>query len=278
MSTEEAERVAIYNRVRDQIFSACQEYGLITKGDKVMIGLSGGKDSLTLVHFLSQLSKKMNGDFQVYATHIKFLNLPYGEEGTTYIEEFCKENDVKLEIVEDSIRPEYLENDHRQTCIHCSRYRRAKMMELTRERGCNKLALGHHLDDIVATILMTMTHHKRFAGMACKLNISVAPKNGDNTAEKYPITLIRPLCTTSENQIIEFVTKNLFQPAKCRCPWGDQGVRKKTRGAVEKMVSTLGEEARRNIFKCQLKGNYIFKNKPTGEKAGQKDIEDTEQK
>ena len=254
----------INKRVYLQIKNACEEFGLINEGDRILVGLSGGKDSLLLTHFLSIIMKEKNYSFKVVAAHVKFDNLPYGIDAD-YLEKFCIDRDVEYHLIHDNIREAHLENDHKDTCIHCSRFRRSKLMELCRILKCNKLSLGHHLDDIVATLIMNMTHHGRFAGMAVKLDISVGK-------EQYPITMIRPLAYTPENDIINFVQTNHFQPAKCRCPWGDVGVRSKTRTAVDYIVEKLGEEARLNIFKSQF--NVVRKQRPGGETPNAKPVEE----
>ena len=117
-------------------------------------------------------------------------------------------------------------------------------MELARVFKCNKLALGHHLDDIVATLLMNMSQHGRFGGMAVKLNIQVGEFN-------YPLTIIRPLCYFPEDDIRQFVKENGFQSEKCRCPWGDTGYRSKTRDVVD-FICKQDESFRMNIFKSQF--------------------------
>ena len=87
-------------------------------------------------------------------------------------------------------------------------------MELSRVYNCNKLALGHHLDDVVATLIMNMSQHGRFAGMAIKLNITV----GDS---KYPLSIIRPLCCVAEDDIRTFIVENDFTKGKidASMPW-----------------------------------------------------------
>lgn len=235
---------AINTKLRNQIRTACEEFHLVEPGDRILIGLSGGKDSLTLTHFLSELMREKNFAFKVVAAHIKFKNLPYGIDAQ-YLQDFCESRQVEYHLVEDNIREVYLENDHKETCIHCSRFRRAKLMELARVFSCNKLTLGHHLDDIVATLIMNMTHHGRFSSMAVKLDITAGE-------EKYNMTMIRPLAYTPELDIKQFCAENEFQPAKCRCPWGDTGIRSQTRAAVDDIVSKLGEEARLNIFRSQF--------------------------
>lgn len=257
-----SEEPALNHKVYQEVKNACEEFKLVEEGDRILIGLSGGKDSLLLTHLLGRLMKEKNNSFKVIAAHVKFENLPYGID-VDYLEKFCVDRGVEFHLITDSVRDAYLENDHKDTCIHCSRFRRSKLMEFCRVTKCNKLTLGHHLDDIVATLLMNMTHHGRFAGMAVKLDISVGK-------EEYPITMIRPLAYTSENEIIEYTKLNGFIPAKCRCPWGDVGVRKKTRFVVDKIVEELGEEARLNIFKSQFNVTRKTRPEPDPEEGGKK--------
>ena len=247
----------INTKLKLSIIQACEEYQLLEKGDRILIGLSGGKDSLTLVHFLSQMSEKSNRSFKVIAAHIKFTNLPLSID-VDYLSKFCEERNVEFHLIEDQIRDAHMGGHG--TCLHCSRFRRAKLMELSKVFKCNKLSLGHHLDDIVATLLMNMTQHGRFAGMAIKLSITVGE-------EKYPLTLIRPLALTSEQSIIDFVTENSFIPTKCRCPWGDTGVRKKTRSVIDEICSKLGEDARINLFKSQFNISKKSINNTSNEKT-----------
>lgn len=228
--------------------SACRDYDLVCKGDKIIVGLSGGKDSLTLVNFLARLRDNNPGVFEIVAAHIKFTNLPFSVD-CDYLTKFCEERNVEFHVISDRIRDGHM--DGGMACVHCSRFRRAKLMELARVHNCNKLALGHHLDDIVATLLMNMSQHGRFAGMAVKLNITVGEAH-------YPLTMIRPLCLFAEDDIRTFVTENDYRPEKCRCEWGDSGFRSKSRDVVDFLCKT-DENIRMNIFRSQfnIKKEYL---------------------
>lgn len=251
-------------KLRRLFEKACSDYQLVCPGDRIMVGLSGGKDSLTLVNFLAKLRDSQGGNFHIVTAHVKFTNLPYSVD-IEYLEQFCAERNVEFHVVEDKIRDGHMESG--MTCVHCSRFRRAKLMELSRVHRCNKLALGHHLDDIVATLLMNMSQHGRFAGMAVKLNITV----GDM---KYPLTLVRPLCLISENDIRSFVTEQGYKPERCRCEWGDSGFRSKARDVVD-LLCERDENIRMNLFKAQF--NISQKFLASGAAAAEPfDIEDLE--
>lgn len=237
------------NKIRRLFNKACEDFDLIHNGDRILVGFSGGKDSLTLLHFLHCLrdsyhTKDIN--FSLIAAHIKFKNLPYSVD-LSYLTKFCSDRKIEFRIVEDSIREDHLKSS---TCVHCSRFRRAKLMELSRIHNCNKLALGHHLDDVVSTLLMNMTQHGKFTGMAIKLDISVGEM-------KYPLTIIRPLCYVPENDVKTFIQENNFVSETCRCPWGDIGYRAKTLKFIQ-FLSQKDENVRMNFFKSQFNLNEKF--------------------
>lgn len=240
---------------------ACEEFSLVEPGDTIMVGLSGGKDSLTLLNFLGLLRDSQNCAFRIIAAHIKFTNLPYSVD-LDYMTKFCEDRKIEFHLIEDQIREAHMGFG---TCIHCSRFRRAKLMELCRVYSCNKLALGHHLDDVVATLLMNMSQHGRFAGMAIKLDISVGEM-------KYPLTIIRPLCYVAEDDIKQFIIEEKYKPEKCRCPWGDTGFRSKTRDVVD-LLCKDDENVRMNLFKAQfnIDSKYLKSENATNESD---DIED----
>jgi tRNA(Ile)-lysidine synthase TilS/MesJ len=223
---------------------ACADFSLISPGDRVMVGLSGGKDSMTLCHLLCALRDSRGANFEIVCTHIQFSNIPYRCD-LAYLRQWCDARRLELSIVEDDIRQAHLNRGLlRFTCVHCARFRRAKLLEQTRLRNCNKLALGHHLDDIVATLLMNMSQHGKFTGMAVRLDIAVGE-------QKYPLTLIRPLCYAAESDIRRFVAEHRFKPEQCRCDWSDDGIRPKVMEAVD-ILATFDAAARMNLFRAQF--------------------------
>lgn len=253
--------VDVGQRIRRLFNKSCADFDLIKPDDRVMVGLSGGKDSLTLLEFLVLLRDAQATRFSIVAAYIKFTNLPYSVD-LAYLQKFCDARQVDLIIIEDQIRESHMQSG---TCIHCSRFRRAKLMEYSRHHKCNKLALGHHLDDVVTTLLMNMTQHGRFAGMAVKLDINVGE-------HQYPLTIIRPLCLVSEQAIKDFVKEKGFQSECCRCEWGDRGFRSRAREVVD-MLCKQDESVRMNLFKCQFQidDKYLAAAAP----PAAEDIEDT---
>jgi tRNA(Ile)-lysidine synthase TilS/MesJ len=257
--------MSLTQKIGDLFAKACKDFQLISPGDRIMLGLSGGKDSLSTCHFLAHLrDSRPEIPFDILCTHIQFTNIPYRSD-LDYIRRFCDEHRVGLDIVEDEVRDIHM-NDHslRFTCVHCARFRRAKLLELTRLRGCNKLALGHHQDDIVATLLMNISQHGSFSGMAVKLDIEVGEM-------RYPVRLIRPLCYICEDDIRAFAMEQGYNLEKCRCDWSDDGIRAKVRGALE-LLSRQYPRVKANIFRSQFNIGQVILN----ENFEMDDIEDSE--
>jgi tRNA(Ile)-lysidine synthase TilS/MesJ len=239
-------RFRMLPELSDLFKKACDDFHLISPGDRIMVGLSGGKDSLTICHLLCLLrDSQPAAEFEILATHIQFTNIPYRSD-LDYLHQFCNDRRVTLDIVEDDIRQAHIKGEHlRLTCVHCARFRRAKLLELTRLRNCNKLTLGHHLDDIVATLLINMSQHGKFGGMAVKLDLRVGE-------QQYPVQLIRPLCYIGEDDIRSFAQEQGFNPEKCRCDWSDDGIRAKVREAMELLCRDY-DQVKTNIFQSQFK-------------------------
>ena len=142
-------------KIADKIYynfrKAIERYGLIDENDKIMIGLSGGKDSLALVEFLARKRRAKKPNFSLVAVHISMDNIPYQAE-IEYLREYCQSFEVEFLHDTTSFDPS---TDKRKTpCFLCSWTRRKRMFALAKELNCNKIALGHHLDDMLHTLLM----------------------------------------------------------------------------------------------------------------------------
>ena len=153
LTAEEKELNRLQKRLTTRFNKACAEYGLIEDGDKILIGLSGGKDSLALVEMLGRRQKIYVPRFSVVAVHVVVENIGY-QSDTEYLEHFCKEQGVKFVLRKTSY--EDTGRQQKNHCFLCSWYRRKALFDAARETGCNKIALGHHKDDIVETMLMNL--------------------------------------------------------------------------------------------------------------------------
>lgn len=247
MTTEE--------RIRRKFHQGCADYQLLEDGDRVLIALSGGKDSLMLARLLAQQARLFRPRISVEAAHVIMDNIPY-ETDRSYLQSFCDELSLPLHIIhscfDDSDDATPTTNTHDKTsnaisrkrktkCFLCSWNRRKELFRFATEHGFNKLALGHHQDDILVTWLMNIT----FEGA----NSSIAPKM---PMRHYPIEVIRPLCLVQESWIAEVAEKEGFQKQKTPCPY-EEVTRRNDLTAVFHQLETMNPEARYCMWRALMK-------------------------
>ena len=181
-----------------------EDYDMISPGDRIAVGVSGGKDSLALLVFLAELRKYNHKPFDIEAITIDMgLGMDYSG-----IEGLCKELDVPFTLVRTQIGP--LIFDHRKEknpCSMCAKMRRGALNEALLERGLNKLALGHHYDDAVETFLMSLLFEGR---ISCFQPVTNLDRSG--------VIQIRPMLYIHEKTIDNFVSRRNFPVLENRCP------------------------------------------------------------
>jgi tRNA(Ile)-lysidine synthase TilS/MesJ len=179
--------VELSKKLIKQVGKTNAEYGLIKEGDRVLVGLSGGKDSLTLVHSLKQIQRRAPFDFEFEAVTVSY---GMGENFDQLIAH-CKEHDIKHSIYETEIFD--IAKDKIRTnssfCSFFSRMRRGSLYTVAQEKGFNKLALGHHLDDAVESFFMNMFYNGALRSMP-------PIYRADNG-----VVVIRPLILCRERQL-----------------------------------------------------------------------------
>ncbi len=197
-------------KLEKKIFKATGEaigdFSMIEEGDKIMVGVSGGKDSWVLLHVLSEMRKRAPIDFELIA-----VNLDQGYEGfrTDIIEDYLAEKGIKFHMAFKNINKIVQEKnqDDSTWCSLCSRLRRGSLYGLAEELGCNKIALGHHLDDMIETLLLNGFFIGRLGSMSPKLRAD----DGKNI-------IIRPLIYVEESDIREYSRQLKFPVVCCQCP------------------------------------------------------------
>ena len=204
LTNESQELRKLEYRLNDQFIKAFAKFKLLEDGDHILIGLSGGKDSLLLTELLARRSRIQHPRFSVEALHVRMANVSY-ETDTTYLEQFCSRLDIPLHVVTTGfdVDTPYDATDsdageqtaarlrkQKQPCFLCSWNRRKQLFNKAQELGCNKIALGHHQDDILHTALMNLTFQSHFSTMPVRLKM-----------KKMPLTIIRPLCLCQEKDI-----------------------------------------------------------------------------
>ena len=209
-------------RLTKRFHKACADYGLIADGDHVLVGLSGGKDSLALVEFLGKRAQVYVPRFKVTAVHVRVKERDYHSD-LSYLEDFCacvrvpliiRDTEIarKASSLEDAASGYSLEVKGKETkekhpCFLCSWYRRKALFDVAQELGCNKIALGHHKDDLVETLLMNLIFQGSVATIPPLLQM-----------EKMPIEMIRPLCLIEEKEIQEYAELSGYEKQVKLCP------------------------------------------------------------
>jgi len=217
-----------------KISKTIRKYEMLDENDKVLLGLSGGKDSLVLLKSLAWFLKHSQIKFSVTAIYIDILNIPYNAN-IEYLANFCKENNITFihEKVNDDID---LKNSKKNPCFLCSWDRRKHLFDIAKEQDFNKLALGHHMNDVVETLLMNMMYQANISALPPKLKMF----DGN-------ISIIRPLIETKESLIIQYADNQNFEPMVKTCPYEKIS----SREFVRKIIKTMDDEYDRstnNIF------------------------------
>lgn len=219
--------------VRKTIGRAINQHSLISAGDRVLVALSGGKDSLTMLDALRERLRYIPITYSVFAAHIVVENSP-ARADIRYITDFCSMRSVPLHI-ETVTAPSFIDAG-KSACFLCSWFRRKALFELAGRLRCNRLALGHHMDDIVETLLMNMTIHGKFSALPLKLPMF----NGE-------FDIIRPLGLCTGRQIERYAHLSGFSVEAFSCPYGERSKREEIRNIIKQM-QRLSRHARRNLF------------------------------
>lgn len=242
-------------RIRERFVKAFVTYHLLEDGDHVLVGLSGGKDSLCLLEMLGKRAKIDQPRFRVEAIHVRMENISY-ETSTDYLEQFCKELDVPLHIVTTSfsatpanhISPFSTPNSQlkqKPPCFLCSWNRRKQLFNLAQELGCNKIALGHHQDDLLHTCLMNQFYQGRFDTMPALLKM-----------RKMPLSIIRPLCMVEENDIRRYAELRGYEKQVKLCPYETASHRDDMRQLFEQ-IQQMNPEARHSLWNAIVRAGKL---------------------
>ena len=209
---EQIAYLKLQSRLTKRFHKACADYGLIADGDHILIGLSGGKDSLALVELLGKRAQIHVPHFRVTAVHVRVKERDYHSD-LSYLEDFCARVRVPL-IVRDTEICDEAKGERREAkgkekhpCFLCSWYRRKALFDVAQELGCNKIALGHHKDDLVETLLMNLIFQGSMSTIPPLLQM-----------EKMPIQMIRPLCLIEEKDITQYAELSGYQKQTKLCP------------------------------------------------------------
>jgi tRNA 2-thiocytidine biosynthesis protein TtcA len=214
-------------RITRAVAQAISDYGLIEGGDRILVGCSGGKDSYTLLHVLMRLKERAPVAFDLVA-----VNLDQGHPGfpAHLIEAHFQEVGVPYRMVRRELWPEVqrLVTPGKTSCSVCSRLRRGVLYNVAAELGCTKIALGHHRDDFIETLLLNALYAGSLKAMPAKLYSD----DGRNT-------VIRPLVYAAEEEIAAFAKAKAFPIVPCDICGSQPGLR---RTRVKALLAELSLE------------------------------------
>ena len=216
-----------------QTGKAIHDYGLIEEDDRVLVGVSGGKDSLALLEVLASRAKDPKQHYTVVAAHVDVEEVAY-EVDATYLQAFCER--LGVDFVHRTLRVDLKQNPKKPACFVCSWHRRKVLFELARELHCGKLALGHHRDDAVESLVMSMLFNGTISSMPARLALF----GGE-------LTLIRPFIYLSNEETARYAEFRQFKQQKKRCPHERSTNRESVRQLIEQMQH-LSPHARSNLF------------------------------
>ncbi len=226
--------VSITGMANPKLFRAIDhgvaEYTMIEKGDRILIGASGGKDSTALIEYFGSRLKRKDADFEVAAFHVATeIGSPLAPELTDRFVEWSVPLYTKTLSVLGRLKP-----GHTMNCWWCSLQRRTELNEYAMREGFNKIALGHHMDDILETLLMNALTKGVFSTMPPRLKY-----------DKYPVTLIRPLCFADIPMIVRHATEAGYINSTCTCSYQNNSGRKEARLRLEGLTGGSYDEKRR---------------------------------
>ena len=251
-SQNDMESRRLEKRLNERFVKAMATYHLIEDDDHILVGLSGGKDSLLLLELLAKRTKIDHPRFSVEALHVRMENIHYATD-TSYLQQFCDEHGVKLhvrttrfEMGEETIKNARDARRQKQPCFLCSWMRRKELFNLAQELGCNKIALGHHQDDLIHTALMNLTFQGRFDTMPARLKM-----------KKMPLEIIRPLCMIEEQDIKAYAELQGYQKQQKLCPYETDSHRTDIKRLYND-IEQLNPEARYSIWRALNTDNKLI--------------------
>jgi len=232
--------------IRSLVGKAIHRYGLIQDGDRILVGVSGGKDSLTLLRLLQERRKRVPIHYELIPAHI---DLGFGSDRAEILKNFFEREGLPyhIEITEIGRKANSPEN-RENPCFLCSWERRKRLFHLANRLKCNKVALGHHKDDIIETFLLNIFYSGEISTMLPLQSMF----NGK-------MTIIRPLSLVGEKEIERFAKANGLPSGPSGCPSSGRTKRREVKEIIESL-SRKNHRVKGNIFRSlsNIKLDYML--------------------
>ena len=220
---------------------AVDEYQMIQEGDHIAVGISGGKDSLTLLYALHGLKRFYPNKFELSAITV---DLGYEEFDLDPVHELCQELGVPYKVVKTDIAHIlFEERKESNPCSLCAKMRKGALNDAVKEMGCNKVAYAHHKDDIIETMLLSLIFEGRFHSFSPKTYL-----------DRMDLTVIRPIMFVDEADVIGFKNKYNLPVVKSKCPVDGYTKRQYAKELV-RQLDTEHPGAKNRMFTAILNGD-----------------------
>jgi tRNA 2-thiocytidine biosynthesis protein TtcA len=230
--------------VKKLTVKAVMERSLISEGDRVLIAVSGGKDSSVLAWALSAIRPALKTNYELQALHIStdFCSCCKKTALSKKLEEWgIPFNDLPVPVVG------RLKEGKKMNCYWCSTQRRTELLKYAVENGFTKIAIGHHLDDIIETFFMNLCFKGELSAMPILLQY-----------RKYPVSLIRPLALIEERQVIACAAELDILASACTCPYGVNSRRRDIRSRIKVLTEGESGAIKRRILKALAEGKIDY--------------------
>jgi tRNA 2-thiocytidine biosynthesis protein TtcA len=224
---EQFEHQKLAKRLRHQVGQAIADYGMIEEGDRVMVCLSGGKDSYTMLDILLQLQQKAPVAFSLTAVNLDQKQPGFPEH---VLPDYLRSRGVDFHIIEQDTYSvvKRVIPEGKTMCSLCSRLRRGALYTYAEAQGYTKIALGHHRDDLVATFFLNLFFHAKLSGMPPKLR-----------SDDGKHVVIRPLCSVREADIEAYAAAREFPIIPCTLCGSQENLQRKQ---VKRMLEAWERE------------------------------------
>lgn len=219
--------------VRNYMAKAIHQYNMIVPDDKVLVAISGGKDSLVLLEGLVALQQFGDIRFNLEGIHINVADVPY-QIDTEWVNDLAHRLGIKIHILQ--IKAGIEQRGKKAPCFVCSWHRRKALFTFAKNNGFNSVALGHHLDDAVETLVLNMTYHANISSLPGKLSMFDGA-----------LYLIRPLILLTDADTMAYARIKQYPELKNECPFEDK-TRRTTARQLIKNMEVIHPKAKQNLF------------------------------
>jgi len=239
----------LHQRLRKILEAGIRNFQLISEGDRILIGISGGRDSLTLFELLSGTLITTTNDFTLVPVHVDLGFQENGERISEKLRRFFKERNRDLIVIKTDIGPlVHSDFNRKNPCFLCSRMRRHEIYKMATKMACNKIAYGHHKDDIIETFLMNIFFGREISTMMPKQSVF-----------KGKFHIIRPLVYIEEEWIKKFAVEHELPGFENPCPTAGNS----KRAFIKKLLTDLEEDypaVKKNVWHSLFhpKPDYLF--------------------